>query len=225
MSSLDVLDYATALEEALARQGMPGPLRGPAVREARRTIEALAFRFALLDERALPEDLDHLRALEAMKPPERAAQVLMGRRPIYAANRRRRLVTTWTVLALLALAIGGFWYAVTGETADTVAAINDRVEAGGYREVNFTVDGNVTRLYVAATVVVPKTSEAGIRILLIDPSGRQRLDAPDNSFAPGGNNYLGQSVEAPAPGAWTLRVLYEGAGSAQVEVQAIRPTR
>lgn len=226
LSSLDVLDYQAGLEAALARPGpdgrplLPPALRRSAMREARRTIEALAFRFALMDERPLPEDLDFLRALEAMKDPPRAAVVLARRRDVYARTRRRRLATTWTILLALGLFVGGLAYLATLEEADELAYVNERGEAGLSVERKFLVDANHTRLRIDGTFIVPRDSAASIEVFLQGPGGEARFW----SFDPGGNNYLRENVPA-VPGEWRLIVDYGGAGSAQVVVLGVRPAR
>lgn len=228
MSSLDLLDYQAGLDAALAKPGpggrapLPAGLRSAAVKEARRVVDAMAFRFALMDERPLPEDLDYLRALEAVKPPERAAEVLARRAPIYARARRRRLVTTWTVLPLVVALVGALAWAATSEKADTLAEVNDRVTAPTSVERRFEVGDNITRLHVEGTFVVPRDAVGAIEVFLIDPSGRTRIY---DSFVPGGNNYLRENVPDPEPGEWTLLVDYGSEGSAFVRVNGVYPAR
>ena len=231
MSSLDLLDYQVGLDEALAQPGpdgkplLPAGLRRQAVKEARRLVDAMAFRFSLMDERPLPEDLDYLRALEAMKPPAKAAQVLARRRPHYARTRRRRLATTWIGLALFASLVLGVAWLATSETADTLASINHSTAATQTYAPNatFLVDANVTRLHVDGTLLVAKGSPGVIEVRLVDPAGRTRVY---ESSAAGGNVYLRENVYAPEPGSWTLYVDFSGAeGSARVEVFGVRPTR
>src|SRR5581483_9923831 len=173
VSSLDVLDYQVALDEALARPGaegralLPPSLRKAALRDVRRIVEAMAFRFALMDERALPEDLDYLRAIEAMKPPPRAAEVLARRRPIYARARRRRLTVTWVTLAIVVLGVVALAYGATSEKADRVVDLSTSRTA----YANFTVDGNATRLHVDGTILPARGEEGTIEIFLTSPSG------------------------------------------------------
>jgi hypothetical protein len=228
LASLDVLDYLQGLETALASR-LPAGLRRPAVREARRVLETLAFRFAILDERPLPEDLDYLRAIEAMKPPARAAEVLARRRPIYARARRRRLITTWTILAFLAIAIGGLAYLATSEKADTVAAVNQRAAVDvSYAVVkNFTIAPNVNRLHVAGDFSLGKATSGTIEV-------RLRYLGTDNApvnetsltFNARERDYLRENVLDPKPGNWQLFVDFEQVtGSAIITVDAITPTR
>ena len=235
MSSLDVLDYQVGLEAALARRGPDGRplleqgLRRQAIRDVRRTIDAMAFRFALMDERPLPEDLDYLRALETLKEPERAAPVLARRAPVYRRNRRRRLVTSWTILATLVLLAAGVVYAATLEKATTLAEVNERGEAGDAIERAFTVDANVTRLHLDGTIVVSRGMDGGpIVVSLIGPDGREYLGEGGRvgrEFYPQDGNYLRDNVYSPVPGEWILRVIYGGAGSAYVTVDGITPNR
>lgn len=231
MSSLDLLDYQVGLDEALARPGPDGkPLLAPALRrqavkEARRVVDAMAFRFALMDERPLPEDLDYLRALEAVKAPPGAAEVLARRGPHYARTRRRRLVTTWTVLALIAALVGSGAWLVTSEKADVLAVVSHAaaVEATFSPNATFYVDEATTRLHVDGTVLLQRDSTGGIEVRLLDPDGRVRLE---ESFYPGGNVYLRHNEYDPAPGLWTLLVDFNSAqGSARVEVLGVKPAR
>ena len=231
MSSLDLLDYQVGLDAALAKPGPDGrPLLAPglrrqAVKEARRVVDAMAFRFALLDERPLPEDLDYLRALEAVKPPGRAAEVLARRRPHYVRVRRRRLMTTWVTLAVLAVVATGAAVLATSEKADTLASINHSTVATGLYQPNatFLVEENVTRLRVDGSVFVSKDSTGTVEVRLLDPQGVERLY---EVFAARGNVYLRENVYDPLPGRWTLLVDFNGAeGSARVDVSGVRPTR
>lgn len=225
MASLDVLDYQAGLDAALAKAGMPAALRRQGVKEARRVVDAMAFRFALMDERPLPEDLDYLRALEAVKPAERAAAVLLARRPHYARVRRRRLVTTWTILLVLAGAIGGLSYLATSEQAVELALIEhssfSRLTFPSNR--TFVVTEGMTRLHVDGTILMSKASQGVIEVRLVDPTGQTRMF---ESFYPGGNVYLRENVYDPVPGRWELIVDYlDAQGSVRVTVDGIRPTR
>jgi hypothetical protein len=225
VASLDVLDYQAGLDAALAKEGLPAPLRRSAVKEARRVVDAMAFRFALMDERPLPEDLDYLRALEAMKRPEEAARVLLHRRGVYAANRRRRLVTTWSILVGLALLVAGFGYAVTSEEAHELALVTHNVGQSVTFPTtrNFTVAEEVTRLHVDGTFLVAKTSPGVIEVRLVDPAGETRLF---RSYYAGGNIYLRENVYEPEAGTWMLIVDYlDAQGSVRVSVDGVRPSR
>lgn len=225
MASLDVLDYQLALEQALAKEGLPPGLRRQAVKEARRTLDAMAFRFAIMDERPLPEDLDYLRALEAMKPVERAAPVLARRRPLYAANRRRRLVTTWGVLLVIAAAIGGLAYLATSEVAEELVLVDHNVQASVTfpEQRNFTVTDDMTRLHIDGTFLVNRNSRGIVELRLIDPSNRTRVA---ETYVAGGNIYLRENIYDPEPGQWTLLVDFlDAQGAVRVTVDGIRPAR
>ena len=225
MASLDVLDYQAGLDAALAKQGMPAGLRGQAVKEARRVVDAMAFRFALLDERPMPEDLDYLRALEAVKRPEAAAPVLMRRQGLYAQNRRRRLTTTWGVLLVLALAVGGLAYLATSEEAQELALITQNTGSTQTfpTERSFTVTPEMTRLRVDGTFLLAKDARGVIEVRLLDPAGEIRLY---ESYYAGGNIYLRENIYSPEPGAWTLIVDYlDAKGSVRVSVDGIRAAR
>jgi hypothetical protein len=225
MASLDVLDYQAGLDAALAKEGMPVALRRSAVREARRVVDAMAFRFALMDERPLPEDLDYLRALEAMKRPERAAAVLMRRRGVYASNRRRRLTVTYGILLVLALAVGGLAYLATSEEAVELALVAQTTGAVVTfpTQENFTVTSEMTRLHVDGTFLVAKDAPGVIEVRIVDPRGETRLY---ESYHAGGNLYLRENIYAPEPGEWSIIVDYlDAQGSVRVSVDGIRPTR
>ncbi|HET6404753.1 MAG TPA: hypothetical protein VFH78_08900 [Candidatus Thermoplasmatota archaeon] len=225
MASLDVLDYQAGLDGELARAGMPAALRRQAVKDARRVVDAMAFRFALMDERPLPEDLDYLRALEALKPPPRAAPVLLARRPHYARVRRRRLTTTWTILLVLATAIGGLAYLATSEEAEELVLISlDTTQMLTFSsERSFEVTENMTRLHIDGTFLINRDSRGVIEARLVDPAGQTRMF---ESFYPNGNVYLRENIYEPEPGEWTLIVDFlDARGSVRVTVDGIRPTR
>jgi hypothetical protein len=221
MASLDVLDYQAGLDAALAREGMPPALRRAGMKEARRVIDAMAFRFALMDDRPLPEDLDYLRAIEAMKAPAQAAPVLMRRRGVYAANRRRRLVTTWAILGVFAAAVVLLAVAVTSEDAVLLAEFSTSRSL----EQNFTVTENFTRLHVDATVLHPDDAISAVEIYLYGPNEETIRLWP---AADARNNYLRRNIEPPllVPGEWRLLVDFNSAGgSVYMTLTGVQPSR
>ena len=223
MASLDVLDYLTGLDAALAPR-LPAALRRSALRDARRVVDMLAFRFAILDERAMPEDLDYLRAIEAMKPADRAAEVLARRRPLYARKRRRRLATTWTVLAVLAAAAGGLAWLATSETAQTLTYVNEHPFSDVTYSVNrtFVVEPAVNRLHVSGDVFV-RGSDGNVDVFLKDP---HNVTVLHETFNAASGNYLRENILSPTPGVWTLWVDYNQAhGSVAVTVDGVRSAR
>lgn len=232
MATLDVLDYQLALDEALAAPGPDGAplleagLRRPAVREARRTLDMMAFRFAVMDERALPEDLDYLRALEAVKPAPEAAKVLARRRPVYARARRRRRITTYGVLGMLALLIAGGYYVVTSEEAvdlTTLQATSGSVDASTSYNRTFIVTPEMTRLHIEGTFVVSRESSGIIEARLVAPDGKTAFY---EAYGPRDGNFERANILSPQPGEWTLIVDFLAAkGSARVDITGVRPTR
>lgn len=221
MASLDVLDHQAGLDAALAAAGLEPAYRRAALKDARRVVEAMAFRFALMDERPLPEDLDYLRALEAIKPPERAARALLARRPVYARARRRRLVTTWSVLAGLALLIAGLAYVATSEESVTLA------EFSTTRSQNrtFVVTEAYTRVHVDGTVLHPDDAVAGVSIFLAGPDDQVIQVWPSGDAR---NNYVRRNLVPPelTPGEWRVFVDFnEGGGSVYMTILGVRPTR
>jgi hypothetical protein len=229
VSSLDLLDYQVGLDAALAQPDPDGkPLLAPglrrqAVKEARRVVDAMAFRFAILDERPLPEDLDYLRALEAVKPPAQAATVLARRRAHYARTRTRRLVTTWASLAIVGGLVLALAVLATSEESVTLASINHATASEQTYSPNatFVVDANMTRLHLDGTLLLARGSPGNIEVRLVDPDGLVHDFTPTR-----GNVYVRENVEAPKTGRWTLYVDFNGAeGSARVEVFGVRPTR
>jgi hypothetical protein len=230
VASLDVLDWQVALDDALAPV-LPRALRRQAVREARRVVDSLAFRFAVLDERPLPEDLDYLRALEAIHPPARAAEVLARRRPYYARVRRRRLATTWIALGVVALAMGGLVYLATSEKGEDLVTVSGGT-LGNSTTIDkpFTVVPGTTRLYVAGTVFLGKANTGNIEIRLKGPDGSTVWAWPSGeagaSVTDRGTYYIRENVDAPTPGAWRVLVDFNGAqGSAELTVRGITPAR
>ena len=227
MASLDVLDYLQGLDAALAQRGMQAPYRRQGLKDARRTIDAMAFKFAIQDERPLPEDLDYLRALEAMKPPERAAPVLQRRLPAYRRVRGRRLLTTGIVLLVLASFVGGLAWLATSESSHPLASLTHAVNDDAGRTVSlnetFTVESGMTRAYVAGTIFVGPDTRGNIEIFLKGPDGQTRLF---KAYADRGTHYLRENVHPLEAGEWTLLVDFNGArGSVHVDVNGIRPTR
>ncbi|HUR70096.1 MAG TPA: hypothetical protein VM370_12700 [Candidatus Thermoplasmatota archaeon] len=225
MASLDVLDWQVGLDAALAKAGLAPAYRRQALKEARRVVDAMAFRFALMDERPLPEDLDYLRAIEAVKPAERAAAVLVARRPVYARARRRRLVTTYVTLGILALSIAALFYYGTSETAEELALVtyNAGQDLTFPANKTFVVGDNVTRLHVDGTILLSKATRGVIEVRLVDPAGRTRLF---ESYGPNGDIYLRENILEPEPGEWSLLVDFlDAQGSARVTVDAVRPAR
>ena len=226
MASLDVLDYLQGLDAALAKRGMAPAYRRQAVKDARRVIDAMAFRFAILDERPLPEDLDYLRAIEAMKQPDRAAPVLERRLPHYRRVRSRRLATTGVTLLVLAGLVGGLAWLATSETAEPLASLSNANPDEGRTVTlteNFTVTPDMNRLYVAGTVFVGAGTRGNIEIFLKGPDGETKLF---QSYAERGTYYLRENVELPEAGDWTLLIDFNGArGSIQVDVSGVKPAR
>lgn len=226
MASLDVLDHLHTLEQALAaRNKLPANLRKQALKDVRRALDAMAFRFAILDERPLPEDLDYLRAIEAIKTPDKTAEVLERRQPYYAKTRRRRLVTTWVTLAILAAAIGGLYYLGTSEKATTLASFNERPGAEITYSVNrtFTVEPQVNRLHLDGSFFLSRQSQGTVDIRLIDPTGKV---AYTKTYSAASNNWLRDNIYQPTPGVWTAILDYNSAaGSAQLTVDGVEPAR
>lgn len=231
VASLDVLDYQLGLDQALAQKGPDGrplletPLRRQAIKEARRLLDAMAFRFALLDERPLPEDLDYLRALEAMKRPEQAAPVLARRRPIYQRTRRRRLVTSYGSLMLVVTFVALLAWFGTSETADELALVNQRTaqDVTVTHTANFTVTPDMNRLHVDGTTLVSRDSRGIVEIRLLDPQGEVRLY---ESYSANDNLYLRANILSPEPGEWRLLVDFlEAEASVRVSVDGVRPAR
>lgn len=232
MATLDVLDYQVALDDALAAPGPDGRplleagLRRQAIREARRTIDMMAFRFAVLDERALPEDIDYLRALEAVKPAPLAAAVLARRRPAYARNRRRRRITTYGVLGILFLLMMGGYYLATSEEAVelvTLQATSDSLTDATSYNRTFFVTEDLNRLHLEGTFVVTRDSSGIIEARLLDPDGNTAFY---EAYDPRSGNFERHNIVNPQPGEWTLIVDFLSAkGSARVDITGVRPTR
>lgn len=225
MASLDVLDHQAALDDALAKAGLEPAYRGQAVKEARRLVESMAFRFALMDERPLPEDADYARALDALKTPPRVAEVLLKRRPIYARVRRRRLTTTYLTLGIIVLFIAGLAYYGTSENAEELALLTHSAAQAETIPQNktFLVTEDMTRLHIDGAFLPTKGTSGVIEVRLVDPSGNTRLF---ESYYAGGNIYLRENIYDPEPGSWELVMDFlDAQGSARVTVDGIRPSR
>lgn len=225
MATLDVLDYTVRLDEALLPHLNPAE-RKMATREVRRLVEDLAFRFAFMDDRVMPEDIDYARALEAIKPPPAAAPVLARRAPVYRKRRVRKSITTLLVLLFLTVSVGAFANLVASERAD-VLVDEWRVGSSTPRSVSesqsFTVPAGTSRLQLAGPVIVlgDRTGERlnTITVTLLDPQGNARFA---QEFTSQNSVYAKRAFEAPPPGEWTLLVDFrEAAGSAELTVLAV----
>lgn len=224
MASLDLLDYLQGLDAALAPALAPA-LRRQALRDARRVIDAMAFRFALMDERPMPEDLDYLRALEAVKPPARAAPALLARAPHYRRVRARRLGTTFVTLGIVGLAIAGLAWLATSESSQDLATLTYATIGEETRAIDatFTITPEMDRIYLAGTIFVSPDSTGSIDVYLTGPDQVPRLIA---SYADRGTYYLRENEYDPAAGDWTLLVDFNDVrGSAHIEVSGVLPTR
>lgn len=221
VASLDVLDYQAGLDAALAKEGLPAALRRSAIKDARRVVDAMAFRFALMDERPMPEDLDYLRALEAVKRPEAVARVLLRRRGVYASSRRRRLVTTWAILAVVALFATGLAYYGTSEESVVLAEFSTSTSTNR----TFVVTENFTRVHVDATVLHPDDAVTAVEIYLYGPDDETIRLWPATDAR---NNYLRRNLDATEmpPGEWRLLVDFnEAGGSVYMTILGVQPAR
>lgn len=225
MATLDVLDYLVKLDEALV--GRLGPAeRKMARKDVRRTLEDLAFRFAILDERVMPEDLDYARALEVLKEPDATARVLERRAPVYRKRRVRKGITTAVVLVGLALFVGAFSNFVTSERADVLVdgwLVGSPTPQSKSESREFTVPHGTSRLQLSGPVVVltdrESVRENTVTVLLMDPSGQIRFE---KVFTSANAVYAKTTVEVPTPGAWTLLVDFrDAAGSAELTVLGV----
>jgi hypothetical protein len=231
VASLDVLDYLHGLDDELAKPGadgkplLPASLRGQARKDVRRVLDAMAFRFAILDERPLPEDLDYLRAIEALQPAPKAAAVLARRRPFYAKTRRRRLASTWTTLAVIGLALFALVWFGTSEKAETLVAVKEQaaVDVTYIRTWNFTVDPAMNRLHIDGSAFLNKASQGDVEVFIKDPTGKTTRYI---ERSPTSNNWIRDNIEGPLPGVWQLVVSFNGAsGTLQMTVDGVSPAR
>lgn len=227
MATLDVLDYVVRLDDALAGS-MPAPERKLVTRDVRRLVEDFAFRFAFLDGRVAPDDIDYARALEALKEPARAAEAFAAKRPRYRRRVVRKRVVSYLVLLFLVLAGTAFATLVTSEEADPLV---DEWKEGSRTPVTqsysrtFDVAPGTSRLQFSAQVILLAGDDApdgsGITFLILDPAGNVRAE---RTFTGRNSVYHKGAIEAPGPGTWEVFVdFHDAAGSSDVTVLGVRP--
>lgn len=217
----DVRLWLIALDEALAPL-VPKGARRYAAKEARGVIEDLSFRFAFLDDRYAPDDRDLGRALAALKPPARVAEVLARRAPVYRRKRRASLVRTWATLAVLALVVWGFAQLATGDESVRLATVTHstgEVETGTVKVANFTAPAGLSRIdvNVQATNLDPG---GDVVVRLFDPAGAL---AYQGVFSREARAFDSENL-APREGTWTIAVDFANTGgTVRVDVTGVRP--
>lgn len=227
MATLDVLDYVVRLDEALARVMPPGE-RKLATRDVKHLVEDLAFRFAFMDGRVAPDDIDYARALEALKDPPRAADSFAAHRPRYRKRVMRKRVVSWTVLALVALAGTAFATLVTSEEADVLVdqwRVGYAERATESHRLGFDVVEGTKRLQFTAQVIVTGGRDApagsSITFLVLDPAGNVKAE---RTFAGTTSVYYKGAIEAPGPGRWEVFVdFHDAAGASDVTILGVHP--
>ncbi|HWG89221.1 MAG TPA: hypothetical protein VNZ52_00080 [Candidatus Thermoplasmatota archaeon] len=231
MATIEVLDYLTRLEAQMEANGVPSGERKLARREVRHLIDDLAFRFAAMDERVMPEELDYARALEAIREPHLAAATLEPARPRLRRVRKRKLVTSLTILALLAVAVGGLFYLAGTQEAEpllndfTVSHLRPATDAPTKpltttRMVNFTVPGDRDYQLLRFVIEPALVTEGTIRVTVLDP---EDADAWSRTFTVETVRYAKIDLP-PQEGRWRVIVDFEKAyGAVTVNVDGIRP--
>ncbi|MHB8606053.1 MAG: hypothetical protein ACYDCK_12445 [Thermoplasmatota archaeon] len=227
MASLDVLDYVTALEAALAPL-LPRAERRLAIRETRHVIDELAFRLAWAAERRVPpEDIDYARAIECLKPAAAVAPILARRRPKYRKRVIRRQVTTIFVLLFMLVAGVAFAHFIASEKGrvalDWAPASGAVVDASDSR--NFTIMPGASEVQFSFTADVAKVtnaSQAGlVEITVLDPAGNIRYQG---DFTHSTRIYDRANVESPPSGVWVVYVdFHEALAGVRVNVVEVTP--
>lgn len=220
VASLAAREYLMELEEAL--EGRMGRAeRKLARRDVRSLVQDMAFRLAARKERPAPEDIDYELALEALRPPQEAAEVLAGKRESYARRkwwgRARKLGLVLVLLAVGALAVQAMQsqsaypiYSYENATQNrTSSSTLETFHVGeGYQRLDYRVRGIVT-------------SDTGeIHVTLLDPSNHVAFR---EVFEPESGVWARGNLPQATAGNWTLVVDYrDAAGSVRVEVTGIR---
>lgn len=213
----DMLDHLARVDDHLEGR-MPGSERKLVRRDARRLIEDLAFRFAFLDGRLAPADIDYARALEALKPPPRAAEGILSRRAGYTRRARRALVSRLATLAVVASLLGGLALLALSETSVPLATyVGGGPEARSASDPQtVVVPAGLDRVYLVVHPIV--RGEGAVTVTVFGPSSEvlyQRIFTRGDTYA---------DANLPAtPGEWLLVVDYHDAvANARIELTGVR---
>lgn len=215
----DVLEYLARLDDGL-EEGMSGAERKLVRRDVRRAIESFAFRFAFLGDRLAPADVDYARALEALKPPERAAGAVLARRDGWRRRARKAAARRLVALAVVAALVGGLAWAASSESSERLGGYVGGTEQAAFlvESANLTVPPGLDRVYVVVQPIV--TSDEGT--LTVSVAGPDGEPLYQRTFTRSGTNYDDANLPA-TPGEWRIVVDYRDvAGHARVEVFGVR---
>lgn len=223
MVSLDARAYLLEVEAALEEAGMPRRQRKLAVREVRSLLQEMAFDLAARKREPSPRDLHHDLALQAMKPPEATARVLMDRRDTYRDRTRRKRWRTLALLVLVVVAGIAVWSFSTSQASDPVYTWTKGVPnatTASYMD-NFTVEEGYERLDLELRVL--QVSEGGsFTVWLFDPDHETVLHQEFDHTE--GTPYVRRTLP-PTAGTWQVVVdLHDVEGSFRLDVRGVRST-
>lgn len=219
MASLATREYLMELEEELEDR-MGRAERKIARREVRGLVQDMAFRLAAQKRRPAPEDIDHEIALEALRPPEEAAEVLAGRADEF--RRRKWAKRGRTAAILLVLALVGV-LAVQAMTAETTVPVHSYTNASENRTNSsttevFDVSGDHRRLQYQVRAFL-SNPEGTIRVTVLDPGNGVAIQ--EAFTADSGAHRQGTVAEVPQ-GSWRLVVDFvDAAGSVRVDLRGV----
>lgn len=216
----DVRLWILALDDALAPR-LPKGQRRFALKEMRNLVEDLSFRNAFLDDRFAPDDRDLGRALAALKPPARVAEVLARRAPVYRRKRRASLARTFLTLALILGAGFGLSQLAAGDESVPLAAVtyaNTTAETSAVRFEPVVVPEGLSRLDV--TIHATNLDKGGFVVVrMLSPTNEI---AYERTFSREARAYDHANLP-PTPGTWHVAIDYvETKGATRVDVTGVR---
>ncbi|HLE96522.1 MAG TPA: hypothetical protein VI997_04055, partial [Candidatus Thermoplasmatota archaeon] len=151
-----------------------------------------------------PADVDVARALEALKPPARAAPVVLARRAGYRRRARAGAFRSAAALVVLVALAAGVWALAGSEQAEFLGEYAEgRAEPTTESDAaTILVPQGLDRVYVVVQPLV--RSDGTLTISVLGPRSEVLYQ---KTFVRGDLAYDDANLEAP-PGEWTLVVDY-----------------
>lgn len=220
MASLATREYLMELEEEL--EGRLGRAeRKMARREVRGLVQDMAFRLAAQKGRPAPEDIDYEIALEAMRPPAEAAEILARRADEFRRRKWTKRARTAGVLLVLVVLGALAVQAMTSETSVPVYSYTNGTanRTTSSTTATFQVSEDYRRLHYRIRGFL--SSDGGlIRVTVLDP-GNQVVAR--ETFTPESGLYSQGNIPEVPQGTWRLVVdFHDAAGSVRVDLRGIQ---